>query len=86
MKVSTLIETLQHFSPEEEILVAWWEKSLVEEWFRFRSYNNNTNNTIMDEDWSDIVDAVINNDYCWEQCDLVIMEETKRILEENNND
>ena len=72
MKVSTLIEILQHFSPEEEILVTWWEKDSVEQWLGRK---------IPNAVWSDIVDAVINNDYCWEQCDSVLTEESERLLD-----
>jgi len=55
MRVSDLIETLkQYLNQDEEIIVTWWERDLIEEW---------QETDITDEEWLLMEDALMNSDW-----------------------
>jgi hypothetical protein len=62
MKVQKVIEELKKLNPEDKIIIAWWEKSLVEEWF-----NNDANKLekeiIPEEIWEEVVEEVNSTDW-----------------------
>jgi|15BtaG_2_1085339.scaffolds.fasta_scaffold41982_2 hypothetical protein len=72
MNIKTLIKVMEKFDPEEEILIAWWEKGLVEEWLE---------QSISNEVWSDIIAKVEESEYCWERVGNVLLDESKYLLE-----
>jgi hypothetical protein len=55
MKVKELIEQLAHYSPEEELLVEYWDKECVEGY--------GTSRKMTDEEWSDVVSYVENGEW-----------------------
>lgn len=50
MKVSDVIKSLQRLDPEDEIMIGWWERALVSEWF----YDQDE--LIEKDKWNDAVD------------------------------
>jgi len=62
MKIKDLILTLQKYpNQDEEIIVAWWEKDVVEEWM---------DRKISDEAWATAEDELMNSS--WEDTDATI--------------
>ena len=50
MKVSDVIKSLQRLDPEDEIMIGWWERAFVSEWF----YDQGE--LIEKDKWNDAVD------------------------------
>jgi hypothetical protein len=50
MKVSKIIEALKTLDPDDEIMIAWWERELVSEWFF------DQDKLISKEKWNDAVE------------------------------
>lgn len=50
MKVSDVIKALQTLDPEDEIMVTWWEREYVSEWFFDQG------GLISKEKWNEAVD------------------------------
>jgi hypothetical protein len=62
MQVKELIEIMQRFPDQDEVLiVAWWEKDTVEEWM---------DRKISDKSWANAEDELMNSS--WDDTDLTI--------------
>lgn len=53
MKAQDAIKWLSNYDPEQEIIIAWWDKDTS-------GYN------LTEEQWQTIVDDVDKREYCWE--------------------
>lgn len=53
MKVQDAIKWLSNYDPEQEIIIAWWDKDTS-------GYN------LTEEQWQTIVDDVDKREHCWE--------------------
>jgi hypothetical protein len=62
MKVQEVIKELQKLNPEDNIIIAWWEKSLVEEWFNDDA-ESQEKETIPEEIWEEVVEEVNSTDW-----------------------
>jgi hypothetical protein len=62
MKVQEVIKELQKLNPEDNIIIAWWEKSLVEEWFNDDA-ESQEKETIPEEIWEEVVGEVNSTDW-----------------------
>jgi len=57
MKVSALIEQLQTYNSETEVIVAYWDKEQIE------SYGAPT---MTEEQWSDVIESYENGEWFWQ--------------------
>ena len=74
MRISDLIETLtKYHNQDEEIIVAWWERDLIEEWQETK---------ITDEEWLLMEDAFMNSD--WSGTDEILGNTLMEIRRLNN--
>ena len=62
MKVKDLIEQLKYYKPDDELLVAYWDKEFAE-----TAFDSDDNVTISDELWAQAVSNATNTDY-WQNC------------------
>jgi hypothetical protein len=62
MKVKDLIEQLKYYKPDDELLVAYWDKEFAE-----TAFDSDDNVTISDELWAKAVSNANNADY-WQNC------------------
>jgi hypothetical protein len=62
MKVQEVIKELQKLNPEDNIIIAWWEKSLVEEWFNDDA-ESREKESIPEEIWEEVVEEVNSTDW-----------------------
>jgi hypothetical protein len=62
MKVQEVIKELQKLNPEDNIIIAWWEKSLVEEWFNHDA-ESQEKETIPEKIWEEVVEEVNSTDW-----------------------
>ncbi len=57
MKVKDIIATLSKFNDqEEELIITWWEKDMIEDWLDTKISNEhwlNAEDDLMSSDWSD---------------------------------
>ena len=74
MRISDLIETLtKYHNQDEEIIVTWWERDLIEEWQETK---------ITDEEWLLMEDALMNSD--WSGTDEILGNTLMEIRRLNN--
>lgn len=58
MKVQELVEQLKQYQPEDELIVAYWDKETVE------GYTNDL--TLTDNQWGQVIDKYENGEYYWQ--------------------
>jgi hypothetical protein len=52
VKIKELLEDLKAYDPEEEIIIGYWTKDLVNEWIE------DTHKPLTDKQWKEVVDEV----------------------------
>ena len=52
MKIKQLLEDLKAYDPEDEVIIGYWTKDLVNEWFE------DTHKPLTDTQWKVVVDGI----------------------------
>lgn len=77
MQVQELIKQLQQYKPEEELIVAYWDKECVE------GYRGDDVPPITDDEWSEVVEKYEDGEFGWQSHaaeDLVdLVDEVKNV-------
>jgi hypothetical protein len=77
MKVSELIEQLNSYKPDDELLVAYWDKEFAE-----TSFDSDENVKISDDLWSQAIRRAEKAEF-WQSCGSEeICDQVKQLLDE----
>jgi hypothetical protein len=81
MKVSELLEQLKSYKPEDELLVAYWDKEFAE-----TSFDSDENIKISDELWSQSIRRAEKAEY-WQSCGSdEICDQVRQLLDEQEGE
>jgi hypothetical protein len=64
MKVKNLIEQLQEYSPDTELIVAYWDKETVEGYAS--GWGEQDRFVLTDDQWLDVVDKYDDGEWYWQ--------------------
>lgn len=64
MKVKNLIEQLQAYTPDTELIVAYWDKETVEGYGT--GWQDKPDTVLTDEQWFDVVDKYDDGEWSWQ--------------------
>jgi hypothetical protein len=81
MKVSELLEQLKSYKPEDELLVAYWDKEFAE-----TSFDSDENVKISDDLWSQAIRGAEKAEF-WQSCGSEeICDQVKQLLDESEGE